>query len=215
MTEQLRFTPATITELSATRALLEPMTSELAQPQLALWYAHNAISVMLDDIQTYEPLETPIEDVRLLLDAIAEDLERALGRGTMPDTLREYCGMTAKEEDEKFARAHVQPTPPASTDGHHLQEARLTSITQTINGVTYTFREHDHIRFVRAAERSGFTVEYYHGRCFWEGPAITVNSPTEVAAFGERIDCQWDHHGKQFVVYPAAYPTHLADVEAA
>ena len=44
-------------------------------------------------------------------------------------------------------------------------------------------------------------VEHYHGRFFWEGPAVRVDNIQD-AVSKTKIQCQWDNMGLGYIVYP-------------
>lgn len=58
-------------------------------------------------------------------------------------------------------------------------------------------------RFVRDMESAGLEVEHYHGRYFYQGPAVRVDSVQD-ALSETKVECQWDQMGLGFIVYPAA-----------
>lgn len=58
-------------------------------------------------------------------------------------------------------------------------------------------------RFVRDMKKAGFDPYHYHGRSFWEGPAVSVDDD-HIAVAATRVKCQRDSLGKGYVVYPRA-----------
>lgn len=58
-----------------------------------------------------------------------------------------------------------------------------------------------YIRFVADMKRAGLTPYHYHGRFFYEGPAVDVDDLQD-ALSETRVKCQWDNMGLGFVVYP-------------
>jgi hypothetical protein len=58
-----------------------------------------------------------------------------------------------------------------------------------------------HKRFVADMQTAGLEVEHYHGRYFWEGPAVRVRDLQD-ALSETRVKCQWDQMGRGYIVYP-------------
>jgi len=56
-------------------------------------------------------------------------------------------------------------------------------------------------QFVEDMENTGLEVEHYHGRWFWEGPAVRVDDIQD-ALSETKVKCQWDNMGLGFIVYP-------------
>ena len=56
-------------------------------------------------------------------------------------------------------------------------------------------------RFCRDMEDAGLEVEHYHGRFYWEGPAVRVDDLQE-ALSETKVPCQWDDMGLGYIVYP-------------
>jgi len=56
-------------------------------------------------------------------------------------------------------------------------------------------------RFVCDMEDVGLEVEHYHGRSFWEGPAVRVDNIQD-AVSRTKVKCQWDNMGLGYIVYP-------------
>lgn len=48
----------------------------------------------------------------------------------------------------------------------------------------------------------GEHLRHYHGRFFWEGPAVVVDSLQD-ALSETKVKCQWDNMGLGYVVYPS------------
>lgn len=61
----------------------------------------------------------------------------------------------------------------------------------------------EHAKFTRDMEAAGLEVEHYHGRSFWHGPAVRVDSLQE-AMSETRVKVQWDNMGLGYIVYPVA-----------
>lgn len=65
----------------------------------------------------------------------------------------------------------------------------------------------DQQKFVREIELSGdrddggWEAEHYHGRNFYEGPAVRCDDKEEVFAFVS-VACQYDNMGLGWIVYP-------------
>jgi len=68
---------------------------------------------------------------------------------------------------------------------------------------TVTYTNKDCKRFVRDMEAAGLEVTHYHGRYFWQGPAVRVDDLHE-AMQATRVKTQWDQLGLGFIVYPRA-----------
>jgi len=66
------------------------------------------------------------------------------------------------------------------------------------------YEKKHHIIFVERAKEAGFEVEHYHGRNFWEGPAVRVRDSYEaqelIRATSMRL--QSDNMGLGFIYYP-------------
>ena len=56
-------------------------------------------------------------------------------------------------------------------------------------------------RFVKDMNKTGLKTYHYHGRFFWEGPAVNVDDIQD-ALSSTKVKCQWDNMGKRWVVYP-------------
>ena len=56
-------------------------------------------------------------------------------------------------------------------------------------------------QFCNAMKRAGLKVRHYHGRFFWQGPAVGVSHISE-AMSKTRVECQYDQLGLGFIVYP-------------
>lgn len=56
-------------------------------------------------------------------------------------------------------------------------------------------------QFCREVTAVGFKPFHYHGRWFWEGPAIVVND-LEGGFCSTTVKCQHDNMGLGWVVYP-------------
>ena len=61
----------------------------------------------------------------------------------------------------------------------------------------------DCIKFVKQMKKAGLKPYHYHGRNFYHGPAVNVNSLQE-ALSETRVKCQYDQMGRGYVVYPIA-----------
>jgi hypothetical protein len=82
--------------------------------------------------------------------------------------------------------------------------ADLRASLQAYPVVQPTDYEHaDLQRFVRDMQKAGLTPYHYHGRFFWEGPAVDVDDLQE-ALSETRVKCQHDSMGLGYVVYPRA-----------
>lgn len=56
-------------------------------------------------------------------------------------------------------------------------------------------------KFVEDMKKAGLEIEHYHGRFFWEGPAVRVDDIQD-AMSNTKVELQWDHMGLSFIVYP-------------
>ena len=78
--------------------------------------------------------------------------------------------------------------------------------------VTYTKPEH--VTFCREAEDFGLSVELYHGRGFWYGPAVRVEGVGEFqdAIRATTVRLQWDSCGRDgYILYPVVSDSGLKD----
>lgn len=66
-----------------------------------------------------------------------------------------------------------------------------------------TYTDKHCVQFVKDMEEAGLEVEHYHGRFFWEGPAVRVDSIQD-ALSETKVKCQWDSMGRGFIVYPVS-----------
>jgi hypothetical protein len=74
----------------------------------------------------------------------------------------------------------------------------------SINGEPVrTYTNPDCVKFVFDMEKAGLTVEHYHGRFFWEGPAVRVDDLQD-AMSETRVRVQYDNMGMGWIVYPKA-----------
>jgi len=64
---------------------------------------------------------------------------------------------------------------------------------------------------VRDMEAAGLEVEHYHGRYFYQGPAVRVDSVQD-ALSETKVKCQSDQMGLGFIVYPVARDEGGSDV---
>ena len=64
-----------------------------------------------------------------------------------------------------------------------------------------TYDNHDCNRFVCDMKTADLEVEHYHGRFFWEGPAVRVDNIQDAVSH-TKIQCQWDNMGLGYIVYP-------------
>ena len=53
-------------------------------------------------------------------------------------------------------------------------------------------------------KNAGLEPYHYHGRFWWEGPAVNVDNLQE-ALSETRVKCQWDNMGLGYVVYPVMF----------
>lgn len=56
-------------------------------------------------------------------------------------------------------------------------------------------------RFCEDMIEEGLEPYHYHGRFFWEGPAVTVADLQDALSI-TKVPCQWDQLGLGYVVYP-------------
>lgn len=61
----------------------------------------------------------------------------------------------------------------------------------------------DCVQFVADMEAAGLDVEHYHGRFFWEGPAVRVDDLQD-AMRETKVRVQYDNMGRGWIVYPKA-----------
>jgi hypothetical protein len=59
----------------------------------------------------------------------------------------------------------------------------------------------DCVKFVKDMKKNGKEVVHYHGRSFWEGPAVIFDNLQDGLS-ATRVKCQWDNMGNDFVTYP-------------
>jgi arabinogalactan endo-1,4-beta-galactosidase len=66
----------------------------------------------------------------------------------------------------------------------------------------YTKRET--VQFVDDMFEQGYEVQHYHGRFYWEGPAVSVRDTYELAdvVASTAVKVQWDNMGLGYIVYP-------------
>lgn len=73
---------------------------------------------------------------------------------------------------------------------------------QGASKMTTSYTEPDYVRFVADMIAAGLEVRHYHGRNFYQGPAVVVRV-VKRASRHTTVDCQWDRLGNEMVVYPA------------
>jgi hypothetical protein len=56
-------------------------------------------------------------------------------------------------------------------------------------------------QFIRETRSAGFDPEHYHGRFFWQGPAVRADHVSEVMSVTS-VPCQSDSMGLGVIVYP-------------
>lgn len=56
-------------------------------------------------------------------------------------------------------------------------------------------------KFVEDCQDEGFDVEHYHGRFYWQGPAVRCDHSSQVTAITS-IPCQHDSMALGVIVYP-------------
>lgn len=56
-------------------------------------------------------------------------------------------------------------------------------------------------QFVRECQDAGLDVEHYHGRFYWEGPAVRADYLSDVMSV-TGVRCQSDSMGLGVIVYP-------------
>lgn len=66
-----------------------------------------------------------------------------------------------------------------------------------------TYTDRDCIQFVDDMEQAGLEVEHYHGRFYWEGPAVRVDDLQD-AMSETKVRVQYDNMGLGWIVYPKA-----------
>lgn len=59
----------------------------------------------------------------------------------------------------------------------------------------------DCIQFVADMAEAGLKTHHYHGRFWWEGPAVEVDGLQDALSY-TKVKCQWDHLGLGWIVYP-------------
>ena len=66
----------------------------------------------------------------------------------------------------------------------------------------------DVVKFVEDMDEAGIEYEHYHGRFFWEGPAVSTDEdgwPTmQDVIRATTVKVQWDSLGRDLIVYPVA-----------
>ncbi len=65
------------------------------------------------------------------------------------------------------------------------------------------YTDPDCVQFVDDMATAGITVEHYHGRVFWSGPAARCDDLQDVMS-RTRVRVQWDNMGMGYIVYPKA-----------
>lgn len=65
----------------------------------------------------------------------------------------------------------------------------------------------DHETFRKDMEEAGREVEEYHGRFYWQGPAVRVDGYEELQDVIREttISLQWDNMGLGYIVYPRSH----------
>ena len=58
-----------------------------------------------------------------------------------------------------------------------------------------------YVQFVEDMEDARLTPWHYHGRFFYQGPAVEVDNLQD-ALSETKVPCQWDNMGLGYVVYP-------------
>jgi hypothetical protein len=56
-------------------------------------------------------------------------------------------------------------------------------------------------QFVKNMKCAGLKTEHYHGRNFWQGPAVRCDNLQDVMS-NTKVPCQWDNMGLGYIVYP-------------
>lgn len=59
----------------------------------------------------------------------------------------------------------------------------------------------DFEQFRADMEEAGLEVEEYHGRFYYEGPAVRVDDLQDALSY-TKVKCQWDNMGLGWIVYP-------------
>ncbi len=65
-----------------------------------------------------------------------------------------------------------------------------------------TYYRKDHIKFIDDMEAAGFKIQYYAGRFFYHGPAVSVSNLQDVMS-ETKVSVGWDQLGMGFIVHPA------------
>jgi hypothetical protein len=65
-------------------------------------------------------------------------------------------------------------------------------------------RQTDVCRFMRDMRRAGLRLRAYNGRSFYRGPAVSIESDSELQDIirATRVKLQWDSLGRGSIVYP-------------
>lgn len=63
------------------------------------------------------------------------------------------------------------------------------------------YTEPDAIQFVEDMRQAMLPVEHYHGRFYWQGPAVRVDDLQD-AMSETKVRVQWDSMGMGYIVYP-------------
>ena len=77
----------------------------------------------------------------------------------------------------------------------------LEKVKKNMDAYAAEYDNEDCNQFVRDMEDIGMITRNYHGRNFYEGPAISCDNIQDVLSKTE-VPCQWDQLGKGFIVYP-------------
>ncbi len=70
-----------------------------------------------------------------------------------------------------------------------------------------TYTRKSVLQFIEDLEDAGYyDIEHYHGRVYYQGPSVTVESMDELADVlaASSVPCRWDSMGLGYVVHPRA-----------
>lgn len=64
-----------------------------------------------------------------------------------------------------------------------------------------TYENKNFKKFIKDMEKAGLEPFTWHGRYFYDGPAVNVKDLQD-ALGSTKVPCQWDSMGLGYVVYP-------------
>jgi hypothetical protein len=100
-----------------------------------------------------------------------------------------HCGADYKGSDHCWYCYHEQyQTNPADCEVEYMGDLPEYTVPEVI-------------QFVEDMRQALLPVEHYHGRFWWEGPAVRVDD-LHTAMQATRVPVQWDSMGMGYIVYP-------------